>query len=287
MFLRALACLAFLTASLSAQNFDDYLNPILSKVPESKAAKELKELTRDDITDNDRVIPKLGAAFVVVRTNEGRYSKLLVQSARQKIDAEKTIPILYVERYVTYRTGDERTVVATGQKLSLFPGFRLSLDLGQVVPEELGGDIRLIADGEKFAVVPVGKAKLYLMTQPIPEAMPKKGPKLVVSGEKFEMDYINGTYKLLDDGRRSGTLKLKVDKEGDIDGAYYSDRDGQKYEVKGKVGALPFNVQFTIKFPRTEQTFQGWMFTGDGKAIVGTSRIIQHETGFYAIRVEE
>ena len=33
--------------------------------------------------------------------------------------------------------------------------------------------------------------------------------------------------------------------------------------------------------------FQGWMFTGDGKAIVGTSRIVQHEAGFHAVRVED
>jgi hypothetical protein len=29
------------------------------------------------------------------------------------------------------------------------------------------------------------------------------------------------------------------------------------------------------------------MFTGDGKAIVGTSRIVQHDTGFYAVRIGE
>ncbi len=282
-----LALLLLSLCQVGAQEFDHYVNPILTRVPGLKSTKELKQLTPEHIVDNDRVIPKGASAFVVVRTNEGRFCKMLVQSARQKIDADRTIPILYIERFVTYKEGEERTVVASGQKLSLFPGFRLSLDLGQVVPEQLGGDLRFVVDGGKAFTEPVGKARLFLLTQPIPEAKPVKGPKVVVSGEKFEAKYFNGTYKLHDDGRRSGTLKLTVDEEGNVDGAYYSDRDGQKYEVKGKVGMPPYAIQFTVKFPRTEQTFQGWMFTGDGKAIVGTSRILQHETGFYALRSEE
>lgn len=286
---RALAVIAFLLllpSALPAQEFDHYVNPILTRVPAAKGVKELKQLTPDLILDNDRVIAKASAAMIVVRTNEGRFAKLLVQSARQKIDNEKSLPILYVERFVTYKEGDERTVIASGQKLSLFPGFRLSLDLGQVVPEQLGGDLRFVAEGSKGQTEPVGKAKLYLLTQPMPEAKPVKTAKVVI-GDTFEGKYFAGTYKLHDDGRRSGTLKLTVDGEGSVDGAYYSDRDGQKYEVKGKVGSPVNTIQFTVKFPRTEQVFQGWMFTGDGKAIVGTSRIVQHESGFYAVRVEE
>src|SRR5205823_10070132 len=133
---------------------------------------------------------------------------------------------------------------------------------------------------------PVGKARMYLLTQPMPEAKPVKTAKVVI-GETFEAKYFNGSYKLHDDGRRSGTLKLSVDGEGNVEGAYYSDRDGQKYEVKGKVGMPLYSIQFTVTFPRSEQTFQGLMFAGDGKAIAGTSRIVQHETGFYAVRVED
>jgi hypothetical protein len=284
--LQAVCLLALVISPLPAQEFDHYLNPILTKVPTTKGVKELKQLTSDLIIDNDRVTSKASAAMIVVRTNQGRFAKLLVQSARQKIDNEKTIPILYIERFVTYREGEERAVLASGQKLSLFPGFRLNLDLGQIVPEQLGGDLRFVADGGKSYTEPLGKAKLYLLTQPIPEAKPIKGPKAVI-GETFEAKYFAGTFKLHDDGKRSGKLKLTVDGEGNVEGVYYSDRDGRKYDVKGKVGTPLNTIQFTIKLPRTEQVFQGWMFTGDGKAIVGTSRIIQHEAGFYALRVEE
>jgi hypothetical protein len=281
-----LSALLVLAGPLPAQDFDHYVNPVLTKVPGASGVKELKQLTPDLIRDHDRILPRASGALLVVRTNEGRFSKLLVLPARQKIDKENTIPILYVERFVTYKEGEERTVVASGQKLSLFPGFRLSLDLGQVVPEQLGGDLRFVSDGGKVYTEPVGKARLYLITEPIKEAIPKKGGKFVL-GEKFEPAYFNGSFKLFDNGQRSGTLKLKVDDEGGVEGAYYSDRDGAKYEVRGKVGMPPYSIRFTIKFPRSEQEFNGWMFTGDGKAITGSSKILQHEYGFYAVRVEE
>jgi hypothetical protein len=57
--------------------------------------------------------------------------------------------------------------------------------------------------------------------------------------------------------------------------------------VTGRVGATPHSVSFTIRFPRSEQTFQGWLFTGDGKALTGYSRLLTREAGFYAVRVEE
>jgi hypothetical protein len=283
--LLAVCLLVFVCAPLFGDSFDDYVNPVLARVPTARGVKELKQLTPGQITDHDRVLPKTSAALVVVRTNEGRYSKLLVEAARQRVGADKTVPILYIQRFVTYKEGDERTVVASGGRLALFPGFRLSLDLGQIVPEQLGGDLRFMADGGKVYTEPLGKARLYLLTEALPEATPKKGTKVVI-GETFEPRYFNGTYKLYDDGRRSGTLKLSVDKDGGVTGSYYSDRDGRKYEVMGKVGMPPQSIQFTIRFPRSVQSFQGLMFTGDGKAITGTSRIVQHEAGFYALRVE-
>src|SRR5262249_45308984 len=121
-----LACLLVLASRLPAQDFDHYVNPVLTKVPAAKAVKELKQPTIALIRDHDRILPRTTGALLVVRTNDGRFSKLLVLPARQKLDKENTVPILYIERFVTYKEGEERTVVAGGQKLSLFPGFRLS-----------------------------------------------------------------------------------------------------------------------------------------------------------------
>jgi hypothetical protein len=279
-------CHLVTVSSAKADVFDYYTNPALNKVPGAEGTQELKEVPQRLLSQHDRVLTNVPGAFLVVKTNQGRNAKLLVHVARQRIDEEHSLPILLIERYVTFREGEERTVEASGKDLSLFPGFRLSLDLGQVVPAELGGDLRFVVEGDKIYTQPLGKARLYLVTKPLPGVVPRKGSKLVV-GDTFEPRYFNGTYKLSDDGRRSGTLNLKVDEDGSVSGAYYSDKDGRKYEVQGKVGMPRHSIQFTIKFPRSEQTFQGFLFTGDGQYLTGSSRLAEREAGFYARRVEE
>jgi hypothetical protein len=278
--------LLFLPNNACADSFDNYTNLVLKKVADADGVKEIKQLTPVLMSENENVLPKTDAAFIVVYTNENRFSKLLVRSGFRKIDAERKIPMLFIERFVTYKEGEERQVMAEGKSVNLFPGFRFNLDIGQVVPEELGGDLRLVvADGKSYVEL-IGKAKLYLLTKPMKEATPRKEPKLLI-GETFEPRYFNGTYKLYDDGRRSGTLKLKVADDGEVTGDYYTDKDGKQYDVKGKIGVPTHSIQFTIKLPRTEQTFQGWLFTGDGKAMTGSSKLMEREQGFYAIRVEE
>src|SRR6202022_843448 len=118
------------------------------------------------------------------------------------------------------------------RNLKLFAGFRLDLDIGQVVPRELGGDIRFVVEGRKTYAEPLGKAKLYL-----------------VIGETFDQGYFNGTYHLYDDGRRSGKLVLKIGARDEVTGSYYSDKDGRKYPVFGKVGSPRHALDFTTKFP--------------------------------------
>jgi hypothetical protein len=285
-----LCCLSLLAVLVTvgaarADAFDHYLNQSLSRLAEGKNVKAIAQLTPGLIVDHDRVLPGTTSAFLVVRTNGGRWAKLLVQAARQKIDAERTVPILHIDRFVTYKEGQEQTVLAGGKNQSLYAGFRFSLDLGQVVPEAVGGDLRFVADGNKLYTEPLGKAKLYLVTKHDPSVTPKKGAKFV-GGESFEPRWFNGTFKLYDDGRRSGRLILAVAKDGTVKGSYYSDRDGQKYEVQGKIGDPRHAITFEVKLPRTEQVFRGMMFTGGGKAIAGTSRLAGRDSAFYAVREE-
>jgi hypothetical protein len=281
----ALLLVLALAGPARADVFDYYINPVLDKLVEGKNVKEVKELTPNLIVDHDRVLPGIPSAFLIVRTNGNRLAKLLVQAAKQRVDADKAVPILLIERFITWKDGEEQTRHSEGKNLSLFAGFRFSLDLGQVVPEVLGGDIRFVVDGDKVYAAPVGKAKFYLVTKHDPAVVPKKAGKFVM-GEKFDAKYFAGTFKLHDDGRRSGKLILKVDNDGSVRGAYYSDKDGQKYDVEGKVGSPPHAIEFRIRFPRTEQTFKGMLFTGNGKAIAGTSRLAEREAAFYAVRSE-
>ena len=77
-----------------------------------------------------------------------------------------------------------------------------------------------------------------------------------------------------------------VDEEGKVSGSYYSDRDGAKYQVAGKLGPQPHAIEFVIKLPRVEHTFKGLLFTGNGKALAGTSKMTDRESAFYAVREE-
>ncbi len=289
-----LAVVLFFPAARAARAdaFDYYVNPLLAKVPGAAGVKELTKLPAETILENGGIIPNNTSALLVVQTNDGRFAKLLVQSGRKRLnDENKTlVPILLIERYATYRPGTERTVEASGQNVLLFDGFHFSLDMGQVVPEKIGGDLRFVAgekgDKAETALEAVGKAKMYLLTKALPEATPKKTGKFVM-GETFEPRYFAGKFKMYDDGRRSGTLELKVDEDGEVSGAYFSDKDGQQYDVKGKIGAVKHSVEFTVRLPRAEQKFKGWLFTGNGLAISGFSKLQDREAGFYATRIEE
>jgi hypothetical protein len=265
--------------------FDGYSNDVLTMLLKTDGVRQVKELTPELLIDHQRVLQNIKASFVVVKTNEGRYSRLLVQAAGQKV-GDKTLPILLVERFVTYKAGEERTVVAEGKEVRLFQDFQFSLDLGQVVPASVGGDIRLIVMPDKTYAEPIGKAELYLVTKPLAQTATQKADQFV-AGATFEPKSFNGTYQLYDDGRRSGKLMLKLGTDRTVEGWFYSDKDGAKYEVTGKVGEPNHAIKFSVRLPKVAQEFQGWMFTGDGRAICGVSRMQEREAGFYALRVVE
>lgn len=283
----SIVVLLVVPALVRCDAYDHYTNPILAKIPGSKSAEKVTKLTAQMMQEHSRALPGASSAFIVVKTNDNRYAKLHVRGGAQKVPGSDPAPIAVVERYTTYREGEERTIHTVGQNLHLFADFRLNLDLGQLVPSTIPADLRFVVTKDEAYLEPVGKAELYLVTAHLPEANPPKTDKLVV-GAKFEMRYFNGDYKLYDDGRRSGTLHLKVADTGDVVGHYFSDKDGQKYEVSGKVSNAPLHkIEFLISYPRTTQTFIGYLFTGDGKALTGSSVLQGHATGFYAVRIED
>src|SRR5205823_10802742 len=104
--LAALCALALPASAARADAFDLYLNATLNKLIDGPNVTETKRLTPDLVGDNDRVLNGLPYAFLVVRTNEGRNAKLLVQVARQKVEDDKLVPFLLVERYVTFKEGE-------------------------------------------------------------------------------------------------------------------------------------------------------------------------------------
>lgn len=268
-----------------ADVFDRYTNAILSKATEADGLKPCDKLTPGLLAENSQLLPGSAAALVVVRTNGGRFSKLAVQIARQRT-ANGAVPIALIERFVTFKEGEDRAVQVAGGPTHLYHGFILNLDLGQVVPNEIGGDLRFVTAAGENWLEPIGQAKLFIVTKPLPGTEARRSARPMI-GETFEPRFFSGTYKLLDDGRRSARLVLKVSDEGVVSGEYVSDSTGRSYEVVGRVGTPRHALQFTVRFPQTEQTFQGWMFTHEGKYITGWTRMQEREFGWFAVRLDE
>src|SRR4051794_18259613 len=123
-----------LPASTWADAFDNYTNPLLGKMPKAEGVKRVRQLTPVQLTNALGVLPGLDSAFLVVKTNEGRWSKLLVVAGQQRVKGQDALPILLIERFVTFLDGEERAVAAEGKNVRLFADFHFNLDLGQVVP---------------------------------------------------------------------------------------------------------------------------------------------------------
>src|SRR5207249_671810 len=100
-----LFALLLAAAPARADAFDNYTNAILKKVAEADGAKQIKQLTPVVMAEHDQVLPKTDAAFLVLQTNDNHFSKLLVRSGYRKLDAEHRIPMLIIERFVTYKEG--------------------------------------------------------------------------------------------------------------------------------------------------------------------------------------
>jgi hypothetical protein len=271
-----------------ADQFEQYILPTLTQAVKDGQLKPVKELTSIEIGEYLQVLTDTNSAMIVVETNDRRFCKLLVQPARQKLDAEKQVPMLFIQKLVTFKEATDRTVRVSGQERAVFCGSRIHLDIGQIVPEKFGGDLlveELPNDPLSFVVKPLGKAKLYVLEKAVPGLEPKKAEKFQM-GREFEPKYFNGKFKLMMDGRRSGELTLAVDEDGTVGGSFDSDKDGQKYEVKGKIGKPNYTISFNIKFPQTEEAFTGMMFTGNGKYLAGSSKLQDRDTAFVAERVE-
>lgn len=268
-------------------SFDRLTRPTLLKWSESDSFSPVKEeISSKDLATIEGRFRDQNGAFLLVKTAGGHWARLLVQQARQKIDSEKSVPILMLDRYATSMDGEERALIQSGKEVRLFAGFRYSLDLGQVVPPELPADLEIMVDGKGLKIRKDKATSIWIPSKEISGPKVAK-PPAVDTTKPFGPHWFAGHFKLYDDGRRTGRLEIEVDKDGNLSGAMFSDKDNKRYELFGKVGMPNHTAQFTVRFPRTEQYFQATLFTGDGSALTGTTRFGERETGFYAKRIDD
>jgi len=285
------AVLIFLVVSpsvaLGVDPFDRITRPVLIEWSRSSDWKPVNgTLSATDLLSADGLGKDLPGSPVIFKTSKGRWTKALLRPARQKLEGDHSVPILLVEKYATFLDNEERAVSPSGSEIRLFPGFRFSLELGQVVPPEVAADFQLTKDGQSVKLILEKETSLWVPKKPFQAPSPPKPPKIDAT-KPFGIHWFAGHFRLHDDGRRSGRLEIEVDKEGNLSGAFFSDLDNKRYELFGKVGMPSHTAQFTVRFPRTEQLFQATLFTGNGSALTGTSRFGERETGFYAIRIDD
>jgi hemolysin type calcium-binding protein len=120
-FVASLFLLALLANSARADVFDRYINPILAKAPEGPGVKEIKKLTPELIEQHGRLVPDTAGVLLVVKTNAGLNSKLIVTAAGQRVE-KKAVPMALIERFVTYKASEDRALQATGQNVHLYGG---------------------------------------------------------------------------------------------------------------------------------------------------------------------
>ena len=270
------ACAALMLASTvdAADVFDRHTTGFLKIGIAGK--KPVKSLTLREAGRLKTLSADIGSPCIVIRTNDGNLTKALVGWGFRR-GKGKLIPVLLIERFVTYRQNRGDVAAAAGKDVMLFAGFNFNFDIGQVVPAGQGGDIRLT---DKGALEPLGDAKVFALNgSQLPK--PKKGEP--GNGGVISRHFA-GTWKVTVDGQWNGELQLKLENNGRLSGKYTSTKSKSTYDVTGRIAALKHHAKLTIALDNASQTIDAYLFTSDKAAMAGTARLAGRTFGFYAVR---
>ena len=281
--LRIFALIGFvLAAQANADEFDLYTTSVLDKVPSGEGASQVERISLADLTKAPAVLSGTNSTLLVVRTDEGHWSKMVVGRALRK-RGESEEPIVVIERYQTLRQDSENGRLAAGKNVYLFDGFHFNLDIGQVVPEHGGGDIEFHRQGDASGFIEASsKSKMYLVRKPL-VSVASDAADAVSRGPVTAPDF-SGKYRLVANGQWSGALTLKVSQTGEVTGTYLSDQTGRDYTVKGTVTTPSHHIRFAVELPVARQEFDGYLWTRGKNAMAGVTTLAERPFGFVAIR---
>jgi hypothetical protein len=271
-----------------ADEFEQIEGELLAATLRGGDAASHSQLTISAIDALPNVLRDSRSALLIAATDQGNPARLLVAAALRKTpgSAAAPVPVLVVERFETFEAGNLGSRLARGKDLILFDEFQLDLDSGQIVPAGQGGDLQFRAMGEDGPrLVALGSAKLYTLTK-----SPLRGAGAAVVGRPALGRTVHagdfaGRYRLFANGQWSGTLDLKVDDAGGVSGRFRSDSSGAAYPVSGHVAAdVPHKISFRVKYPRTQQDFEGFLWTEGKGAMAGMLTMLDRAYGFFAVR---
>ena len=266
-------------SALRADVFDDHtaywLKQVIDKSPSTAA------LTMKDGAKLKPIGRRLSSPCVVLKTDEDNIVKALVTWGLRK-GKDGPLPVVVIERFVTYRGDRQNITAASGKDVMLFPGFAFNFDIGQVVPEGQGEDIKCVGEGTLEVVEP---SKLFALNGPaIPTDSPEAQANPSSHEEVLPSDFA-GSWHVRIDGRWEGRWELKVD-ERRIYGKFISSETKSEYEINGRLAALAHNVRLDVELANTAQSIDAFLWTKDKAAMAGTVVIADRKVGFYATRIK-
>lgn len=263
---------------LMADEFDDHSVYWLRKATES--AEPLTALTMQDGLRLKPIGRRISSPCIVVKTDEDNWARALVTWGFRR-SGDQQIPVLLIERYVTFRADRTNLTTAAGRDVMLFPGFGFNFDIGQVVPAGQGEDLIC---GEEGRLSPGPQSKLYgLNGSAVPAREPSTHPDPNSHEGVLPSDFA-GRWQVRIDGRWEGLWQLESDGRR-IYGKFISSDTQSVYEINGKVAALPHNAKLDIELANASQTIDAFLWTRDKSAMAGVVTMAERKIGFYALRL--
>ena len=226
---------------------------------------------------------KISSPCLIVQTNDGHWAKALLAWGQRKIKGrEQPLPVLVLERFVTYRGDREGQTTANGKEVMIFAGHSFSFDIGQVVPSGSGADIEFTEAG---IVKPVGEAKLFGLNGSQLSAADAAKPNPNDHEGVLPRDFA-GSWKVSIDGRWTGVWEIQVDEQRNLLGKFVSDDTKSRYELYGKVASLPHEAKLEIDLANSQVSVDAFLFTTDKGTMAGTALMAGRKFAFVATRQE-
>ncbi|MDP1796591.1 MAG: hypothetical protein Q8K78_03885 [Planctomycetaceae bacterium] len=268
------------TSAFAADVFDRHVSKDLKRALEQPP---LKELSLNDSAKLKRLASTLGSPCIVVKTDDGNYTKALIGWGLRK-GADKPTPVLLIERFVTYRGDRSDLTSAAGKDVMLFPGFGFNFDIGQVVPAGQGADIEFTPEQ---AVKSVGDAVMVALNGSILAPAVKTDKYDPAANEAVVAQDFAGSWKVDVDGRWKGEWELTVGDNGRVTGVFVSDELQNRYDITGQFGSSPNNLRVEVFLANAQMQVDGYLWTKDKSQIAGTVTMTNRKFGFHAVRVKE
>lgn len=276
--LSATLLLSGLDPAIAADVFDRHTSDVL--IAASEKSKPLARLGLDEAAQWKTLGPAVSSPAIVIRTTDGNWAKAIVGWGFRK-GRDKPVPVLLIERYVTYRGDRGDTTVASGKDVMLFAGLSFNFDIGQVVPDGQGGDIRFT---DKAEIETLDEAQMFALNGSL---LPAAGADEEGTPNDHEgvlpRDFA-GTWIVNIDGRWRGEWSLAVTESGRIGGTYLSDDTKSSYDMAGRIAALPHHVKLYVQLENAQQTIDAYLWTTDKSMMAGTATVAGRTFGLFAVR---